>query len=408
MPSTIELPERNLLKTWKKAGQKKHPGLPQHGNGKPDSKNKPPRYAPGYPRVAAFMECGGNLAIFKKFNRVAYRSILHQQLQLLKIEREIDMMDAADDELAVLSLRMETSDNKPSSASDTRTDDLRAFIAGSSDGKRESQMIMAQPNQRPSSKMSPLSNHTPAVEALGRQRWIDVSFSMGTHDRILDFRAHATLRGVWDDRPDSPNSVAFSIIFLPDRSGRPKIPIVVCDESFNRAEYSSQASWQFDILSHPPKMGSVPKPRSFVGEDFYGRMAAYIRSTGSYDPSERLTARFFLYYSPRSGNAWKLHAEHGFIVFKNSPLKDLRIEQALSLEKDDLSDPEKVYGIEAFRGFRPQTYPSILKFLAARQLHVMRDGSLMADSIRREDMVRRDALFRLQHELSDYSKFEFP
>jgi hypothetical protein len=108
------------------------------------------------------------------------------------------------------------------------------------------------------------------------------------------------------------------------------------------------------------------------------------------------------------GNAWKLHAEHGFIVFKNSPLKDLRIEQALSLEKDDLSDPEKVYGIEAFRGFRPQTYPSILKFLAARQLHVMRDGSLMADSIRREDMVRRDALFRLQHELSDYSKFEFP
>lgn len=409
MTSTIELRDINLFGMWKKDEQKKQPGLPRHEDGKPGSSNKPPRYAPGYPRVAAFMECGGNLAIFK-FNRVAYRSILHQQLQLLKTEREIDEMDAADDELALLNWKMEKSVNKPWLTSDTRIDDFQAFVAGSSDEKRNSQNMLAETDERTDSKITPLSNQIPAIEAFDTQRWIDVSFSMlETHDSISDFRAYAALRGIWDDRIDTPSSVALSIVFLPGHApGGPKIPIVVCDKSFNRAKYSAQASWEFDLLTYPPKTGSVPKPRSFVGEDFPKHLSDYIGSTGPNEPSKRRTARFFLYYSPRSGKKWKLHPEHGFIVFKNAPQKDLRIERALSLEKDELNDPNKAKDIEASRSSRPQTYPSILKYLAARQLSVMRDGSLMADSIRREDMVRRDALFRLQHELSDYSKPEFP
>src|SRR5438067_2034479 len=79
--------------------QNPFPGYSMKPNGHSSSTPEPVSYIDGYPRVAAFMSLGNDLAVFRKFDRMSLRSLLFQQSQLLDLENEIDQLDAQDKEL---------------------------------------------------------------------------------------------------------------------------------------------------------------------------------------------------------------------------------------------------------------------------------------------------------------------
>src|SRR5690349_16857507 len=100
------IPAQSAVTTSKDVERGKNAEDPE--SNKNEAAAQPPKYARGQPRVAGFMSCGIHLAVFRKFDRMAYGSILHQQTQLLELESEIDEMNARDEELINLVPKLRT------------------------------------------------------------------------------------------------------------------------------------------------------------------------------------------------------------------------------------------------------------------------------------------------------------
>src|SRR2546421_1646853 len=96
--------------------QNPFPGYSMKPNGHSSSTPEPVSYLDGYPRVAAFMSLGNDLAVFRKFDRISLRSLLFQQSQLLDLENEIDQLDAQEKELDRKSTRLNSSHDQISYA----------------------------------------------------------------------------------------------------------------------------------------------------------------------------------------------------------------------------------------------------------------------------------------------------
>ncbi|KAF1828471.1 hypothetical protein BDW02DRAFT_652037 [Decorospora gaudefroyi] len=357
-----------------------------------NSPGAPPKYARGYPRVAAFMACGGNLAIFRKFDRMAYGSILHQQNQLLDIEKEIDEMDSCDEDLINL------------------VPNLRRYVSSGS------------PAQQPAPHVTGLSRGT--VDDFFRVHWHKATFSdtdpIQASDQIKfgrwveiifkstfgGTRPHVVLRGPWDYRQPGSRTVAFSIIFISEDQNRD--PCVIWEESLNSAHYPLAASWEFEVAdTSAPEVRQVPlQTRSSIGDRFEYHMGNYLsRLTSAL--KDGITVRLFLEYRIPEGRTLK-HPALAFWVC--SATSGMTVKQVLSLSMEDFGvcRAEKVvdqsWDMNSDQGV--ETLRRMLEHFAKSRNKVLKDSSLLAKSVRREDIVRADALDRLERKLAAYSTFQ--
>ncbi|KAF2851344.1 hypothetical protein T440DRAFT_517349 [Plenodomus tracheiphilus IPT5] len=224
----------------------------------------PLEYAPGYPRVAGLMACDENLAIFRKFNRMAYLSTLHQQSKLLAIEREIDEMDALDNEFIVLvpqilkSLGLDEKDLKQFRAehgpSNTMVDNFEQYIRG----VKTDDIRLGEP-------YAPLES----------QRWLEVVFK-AHHGSVVSY---VFLRGEWRSKVRNADEFKIALVFRTGDST--ELPMVLWQAGRVKKQFALAASWNFrgaDIV-----LGrGTSQSAFFVGEGFQEQIRGYLATHGAF------------------------------------------------------------------------------------------------------------------------------
>lgn len=235
---------------------------------KQDDPEEPPKYARGQPRVAGFMACGTNLAVFRKFDRMAYGSILHQQDQLLKLENEIDEMNACDEDLINLvpklrALLPKRTVDRPSSSgiADITESAFRDFCR---------------------------SDRPKWIEA---ERWVEVTMKLNEPGSTsLRLQQQIVVRGCWDYMTPRQRKEAFSIVFIPDDSWR--APVVLWEEHLNQTRYPVAASWEFETVGTDQTEVRL-QTRASIGDRFEEQMSRYCSSVVDPMPPET-TVSFFV------------------------------------------------------------------------------------------------------------------
>ena len=362
--------------------------------------NSPPKYPPGYPRVAGFMACGANSAIFKKFDRMAYASFLQQQAQLLNIEREIDDMNAMDEELLRLQSCIKGKGKTQADAASKPKDNAEAaeelfqdFLAGPgtvSEGKARI-----------------------STETTEEQKWVHLVYKMQCDAQgDLKSQSYTALRGVWEVKSEGLKIVAFSLVFPPESTVQQ--PILMLDSSINSSRYTRAASWEINIAGTRIQDIS-PARRCIVGADFNKLLWEYASRTKKGEHTERTVHMFarwrtnlyekgdkdvFLLvtcFNPREQTTL-LDASLFTPMDRRTSNATKRFEQFTNL----IGPPTRDSSMSS-REF-PQELVGPLRLMIARRHNALRDAGLMAKSQRQENIEHVNALNRLELMLANYSE----
>ncbi|KAI8931859.1 hypothetical protein NX059_010765 [Plenodomus lindquistii] len=225
------------------------------------------------------MACGGNLSIFRKFDRMAYLSTLHRQSQLLAIEREIDEMDALDN--ALINLAGEAQ---------------RYFGLKGTDVEeyRKSNRASPVPSDNIDELFDTLSVAAPKyddrITAVDSRRMVEVVFKL--YDDVLT--PYIVLRGPWQ-RKVKKDSEAYSISVFFSSSDQEDMPFIMKHEASEPKRYSAAASWAF--IGEDIRGGGPFQPRYFIGEKFKERVANWPVNGGTtLSRCKAATLRLIIWY----------------------------------------------------------------------------------------------------------------
>jgi len=319
----------------------------------------PPGYAPGYPRVAGFMACADNLAVFRKFDRISYRSLLFQQSQLLELEHELDELDTLDQDLILLNNAV-----------------------------------------RKNLELSNQEQGVPPDPKLENQRWIELILSETEDEQIIQ---RGVLRGPWETIYEEKLSITIRMSDPQDsRSSSEKDPLsapaIIWGE---QKDHPSAGSWMFFThisQNEIQKVKHVPKTHVRSGAQFKRRLQDLGLTKAN-------TIRFFIEYV-----AGPEGTERGYMVLSNrkqidmEEVTDIRTVPILPSNSDkwlskNIPPPVPLDRHDTLR------LCGILHFISGQRLDALRDATIMINSSRREDLLRVDVLARIEYRMVAYSRW---
>ncbi|KAH9871208.1 hypothetical protein IAQ61_005387 [Plenodomus lingam] len=364
---------------------------------------EPPKYAQGYPNVAGFMAIGGNLAIFRRFDRMAYLSTLHQQSRLLAVEREIDDMDTLDDDFDAivlgfmkfwkLELEMVEQYHAELFPPTTTESDLEKYLTVSDSTKKRDSVLF-----------------TP-LESL---RWVEIVLK--TYPGKI--APYVVLRGNWRQKVKDMDEFAISLVFTKDDPL--ELPMVFKHTKIHKKDFTLAATWNFkgtDIRD-----GGPFRPSYLMGKEFQERVHRWFKSSlpSTEDPYDSRTLRVVIWYDRDTVVSPSGISGAIAIASCNQNLKESieSVEKLRYVCQNDWKSKVIPDQGELFLGMEQKYVAVTLNYIASQNLAALRDRSVMANSTRQEDITRLNALNRLEPLLAAYrsslmtnaqmSRFEAP
>ncbi|KAH9878019.1 hypothetical protein J1614_003236 [Plenodomus biglobosus] len=354
---------------------------------------EPPRYAPGYPRVAGFMACGGNLAVFRKFDRMAYLSTLHQQSKLLAVEREIDDMDALDYEFMLVV------DELPKEW-DLEPWDLKQFHKE----QWQSNTTVSTLDEYLGRRRTAKECDSVPFKSLDALRWIEIVFKNG---KGL-VAPYIILRGNW--RQDVKNEDEFTISLVFTSNDPYRLPMVIMRTKYDKKDYTEAASWNIkgsDVLGNGPF-----KPSCFIGKAFQNllvpRLLSRLVSPISPDikPTEydSTTLRLIVCYKttpfqPESETSSAI----AIASYTSGPTETIMSTGGLRcISQEDASAGNIPQEDHDLTEFEKKFFSVALEYVERQRFAALKDRSVMVKSSRQEDVTRVNALNRLESLLVAY------
>lgn len=351
---------------------------------------EPPRYALGYPRVAGFMACGGNLPVFRKFDRMAYLTTLHQQSKLLAVEREIDDMDALDYEFMLVVHELVEKWN-------LRQQELDEFLREQVQSKATESNFGEYLARRGSAKEC-------RSVLLDPLRWIEIVFK---HGKGL-VAPYIILRGNWRQYVKAEDEFSISLLF--PSIDPPMWPIVIMRTRCLRFKSTEIASWNIkgsDILGKGPF-----KPSCLIGETFQNNLVPEMlkRLISAIQPNikpseyDSSTLRLIMCYKTNPLEPkFEISSAITIASYTNGPTETIMSARKSPSMTEENPHPGVISQIDFDLTEIDKKFFSVaLDYVERQRFAALKDQSVMVTSSRQEDFTRVNALNRLEELLVKY------